>query len=111
MDWELHFRASVEPCLERNQTVPDELYRLAREARFAELASRLSVDWLRRYPALNFRIQTELLACALKGASEVEMRALLKSTSETVPTPIIQPSSFGCPPGYVVHLERPPESA
>ena len=76
LDWETHFRTSIEPYLDRNHHHPGELYRLAHEARFAELAGCLSVDWLRRYTALNLRVQTKLLTCVLKDAPKDEMRAL-----------------------------------
>ena len=77
VDWEPHFRSSIEPCLERNHHYPGELYRLAHEPRFAELAGRLSIEWLRRYAALNLHVQTELFACALGNAPRNELRALV----------------------------------
>ena len=77
VDWEPHFRTSIEPYLDGNHHDPGELHRLTHETRFTELAGRLSVDWLRRYPALNLHIQTKLLACALKHAQIDAMRALL----------------------------------
>ncbi len=76
-DWEDHFRASIEPQLAHNMGHITELHRLATDPRFAQLAGRLAVDWLRRYPALNLHVQTELLDSALKNALRREVRALL----------------------------------
>ena len=67
-DWENFFRTSIEPQLDRNRNYPNDLSRLAYEACFSCLAGRLSVEWLRRYSALNLHVQTELLACALRSA-------------------------------------------
>ena len=76
-DWETHFRIAIEPQLERNSEHPREIYELTQKPRFAELAGRLSLDWLRRYPALNYQVQSTLLPCALKNAPADELRALL----------------------------------
>lgn len=76
-DREEFFRTSIEPQLARNRSYPVDLSRLAHEARFSGLAGRLSVEWLRRHPALNIRVQTELLACALRHAPTDEVRELI----------------------------------
>jgi len=76
-DWELHFRTSIEPQLDRNYHHLRELYRLTHEPRFAGLTGRLSVDWLRRYPGLNLHVQSRLLPCALEKAPKDELRSLL----------------------------------
>ena len=76
-DWEVHFRTSIEPQLDHNRNHPSELYELTHEVRFSALAGRLSVDWLRRYTALNLHAQTELLTCALKNAPHEEIRELV----------------------------------
>ena len=76
-DWEPHFRTSIEPQLALNCHHPRELYRLTHEPRFAGLAGRLSVDWLRRFPGLNLHVQSRLLPCALEKAPKDELRSLL----------------------------------
>ena len=76
-DWEDLFRMSIEPQLDRNRKYPNDLTRLAYEACFSGLAGRLSVEWLRRYPALNLHVQTELLACALRNAPRDQVRELV----------------------------------
>ena len=75
-DWEGFFRTSIEPQLDRNRNYPSDLNRLTYEACLSGLAGRLSVEWLRRYPALNLHVQTELLACALRNAPRKEVREL-----------------------------------
>ena len=67
-DWEDYFRTSIEPQLDRNRNYPSDLTRLTYEPCFSGLASHLSMEWLRRYPALKLHVQTELLACALRNA-------------------------------------------
>ena len=81
-DWEEFFRTSIEPQLDRNRNYPSELTRLAYEPCFSGLASRLSMEWLRRYPALNLHVQTELLACALRNAPRKEVRELVVDLRE-----------------------------
>ena len=73
-NWEVHFRTSIELQLDRDRHYPTELHRLTLETRFSNLAGRLSIDWLLRYPALNLHVQTELLACALRNAPRDEVR-------------------------------------
>ena len=81
-DWEDFFRTSIEPQLDRNRNYPNELSRLAYETCFSGLAGRLSVEWLRRYPALNLHAQTELLACALRNAPRKVARELVVDRRE-----------------------------
>ena len=81
-DWEIHFRTSIEPQLDRNRSHPAELHRLTHEPCFSALAGRLSVDWLRRYSALNLHVQTELLTCALRSAPRDEVRDLILDLRE-----------------------------
>lgn len=76
-DWEAHFRTRIEPQLDRNSRHPMELDRLIHEDRFSALAGMLSVEWLRRYPALNLNVQTGLLTCALLNASREDVRQVL----------------------------------
>ena len=76
-DWVDFFRTSIEPQLDRNRKYPNDLTRLAYEACFSGLAGRLSVEWLRRYPALNLHVQTELLAGALRNAPRDQVRELV----------------------------------
>ena len=76
-DWEAHFRTSIEPQLAADLDHVDELYRLVTDPDFDCLAGRLTVDWLRRYPALRCSTQKHLLACALDCAEEETVRALI----------------------------------
>ena len=76
-DWEDFFRTSIEPQLDRNHNYPNDLTRLAYEACFSDLAGRLSMEWLRRYPGLNLNVQTELLASALRNAPRKEVHELV----------------------------------
>ncbi|MCY4555688.1 MAG: hypothetical protein OXF79_04775, partial [Chloroflexi bacterium] len=75
-DWEDHFRTSIEPQLAADLDHVHELYRLVTDANFDNLAGRLAVDWLRRYPALRCSTQKKLLACALDRAEQETVRAL-----------------------------------
>ena len=75
-DWEDHFRASIEPQLAHDMSHINELHRLATDPRFARLAGRLAVDWLRDYPALSAPTQTQLLTCALENVTHEMFRAL-----------------------------------
>lgn len=81
-DWEVFFRTSVEPQLDRNRNYPSDLNRLTCETRFSGLAGRLSMKLLRRYPALSLHVQTELLACALRNVSRNEVRELVVDSRE-----------------------------
>ena len=76
-DWEVHFRASIEPQLARNLTPIEEFHDLTREYRFAKLASRLAIEWLRTYPELTTATQAELLTCALENPNHGERRTLV----------------------------------
>ena len=75
-DWEDHFRASIEPQLAHNMGHITELHRLATDSRFAQVAGRLAVDWLRDYPALSAPTQTQFLTCALENVTHEMFRAL-----------------------------------
>ena len=83
-EWEDHFRDSIEPQMDRGHEHVSELYRLTRDPDLAGLAGRLSVDWLRRYPAMPLSDQTELLDCALRNAPQDTMRALVVASRATV---------------------------
>ena len=76
-DWEAHFRASIEPQLALNVEDPAEMYRLVKEPEFANLAARLSVEWLEVYPGLLPRTQKALLDCALQNVSRDCVKGLL----------------------------------
>ena len=76
-EWEAHFRASVEPQLAHNREHIQELYRLAHEPRFSELAGRLAVGWLHDYPVLRLSTQKRLLTLALASPTCEELRALV----------------------------------
>ncbi len=67
-DWEDFFRTSIEPQLDRKRNFPSDLSRLMCDVSFSDLASRLSIEWLRGYPMLNLDVQANLLACALGNA-------------------------------------------
>ena len=76
-DWEAYFRASIEPQLAQNREAVREIYRLEHEPRFATLAGRLAVDWLRAHPGLPPSTVTSLLTCALESAPYEELHALI----------------------------------
>ncbi len=76
-DWEAYFRACIEPQIAKNREHIQELYRLGHEPRFAKLAIRLAVDWLRANPGLPPSIMMVLLTCALESASDEELHALV----------------------------------
>ena len=81
-DCEDFFQTSIEPQLDRNRNYPNDLTRLAYEACLSDLAGRLFMEWLRRYPGLNLNVQTELLACALRNAPRKAVRELVVDLSE-----------------------------
>ena len=83
-EWEEHFRESIEPQMERGNEHVNELYRLTHDSELARPAGRLSIDWLRRYPAMPLSDQTELLDCALQHAPRDTMRALVVASRATV---------------------------
>ena len=83
-DWEAHFRLSVEPQLTRNRRHVRELYQLANDSRLANLAGRLAVEWLYRFPALPYDTQEELLKCALDNAQPETVRKLVVDRKEHV---------------------------
>ena len=76
-DIERHFRASIEPQLQRNVEFVHDLDRLAEYCRFGGRAGGLSVEWLREYRALNGESQAELIACAIESAPRAALRALI----------------------------------
>lgn len=84
IDIESHFRASLEPQLACRREHPDELYRLIHDPRWAALAGRLTVDWLRAYPALPPYTQGELLDCALANAPPDALHTLVVDSRATV---------------------------
>ena len=83
-EWKEHFRESIEPQMDRGHEHVSELYRLTHDSELAGLAGRLSVDWLRRYPAMPLSDQTELLDCALQNAPRDVVRALVVTGRATV---------------------------
>ena len=76
-DWESHFRTSIEPQLACNTNHVSELYCLENDPQLFPLAGRLCAEWVLAYPELSVHVQTALLACALKHASEKEKRNLV----------------------------------
>ena len=74
---ERHFRASIEPQLAHDVEFVRDLDRMAEYYRMAGLAGRLSVEWLREYPALNGDTRAELLTCALESAPREALRDLI----------------------------------
>ncbi len=76
-DWEEYFRTSIEPRLNSDHHQPGEILRLASDLRFSGLAGRLSIEWLRRYPALRFEVQAELMACMFRNARFDDVRSLI----------------------------------
>ena len=103
-DWEAHFRTSIEPQLDRNSSHPTELDRLIHEDRFSMLAGKLSVEWLRRYPGSDLRVQTDLLNCGLRNASREETRQLLREIQERT-HPNRETEFLWLSADYVVNLE------
>ena len=83
---EAHFRASIEPQLERRREHVDELYRLAHETRYADLAGRLAADWLGRFPSLPKPVQHDLMCCALLYGEHDALNALVCASRERVHT-------------------------
>ena len=65
---EIHFRTSIEPQLTCRVEHVYDLDRLTDEARWAPLAGRLCVEWLRRFPELPHSVATELISCAVRNA-------------------------------------------
>ena len=74
---ERHFRASIEPQLAHDVEFVRDLDRMAEYYRFAGLAGRLSVDWLREYPELNSDTRAELMTSALESAPRDALRDLI----------------------------------
>ena len=74
---ERHFRASIEPQLAMNVEFVRDLDRMAEYYRFAGLAGRLAVDWLRDYPGLNGDTRAELMTCALESVPREALRDLI----------------------------------
>ena len=66
---ENHFRTSIEPQLAAGCDPVVELYRLTHDPRWAPLAGRLAVDWLRTYRELPSSVQTALVQCAVDSAA------------------------------------------
>ena len=75
-DWEEHFRTFLEPQLARGHQHVFGLHRLADDTRFANVAGRLAVEWLHRFPGLPADIQEQLVACALRNAPHGMVQAL-----------------------------------
>ena len=72
-----HFRASIEPQLAHDVEFVRDLDRMAEYYRFAGLAGRLSVDWLREYSELNSDTRAELITCAIESAPRDALRDLI----------------------------------
>ena len=73
---EAHFRMCVEPQLAAGREHVVELYRLTHEARWAPVAGRLAVDWLRTYGDLPVSVQTALVQCAIESEEDDLARRL-----------------------------------
>ena len=82
---ERHFRASIEPQLAHDVEFVRDLDRMAEYYRFAGLAGRLSVDWLREYPGVNGDTRAELIACAIESAPREALRGLIVDCRESIP--------------------------
>ena len=76
-DWEAHFRAAIEPRLMKDTERSHELFELTHNRRHADLAGRLSVEWLRSCPALPPSKRAELLVCAAENAGPEMVRELV----------------------------------
>ena len=77
-DIERHYRASIEPQLACNAEFVRELDLLADEYRlgFDGVAGRLSIEWLRAWPAMDGQAQADLLTCAVEKAPRGALREL-----------------------------------
>jgi len=82
---ERHFRASIEPQLAHNVEFVRDLDRMAEYYRFAGLAGRLAVDWLRDYPGLNGDTRSELMTCAIESAPREALRGLIVDCRGSMP--------------------------
>ena len=77
-DIEGHYRASIETQLACNAEYVCELDLLADEYRFGfdSVAGRLSIEWLRAWPAMDGHAQADLLTCAVEKAPREALRKL-----------------------------------
>ena len=77
-DIERHYRASIEPQLACNAEFVCEVDILADEYRFGfdSVAGRLSIEWLRAWPAMDGHAQADLLTCAVEKAPREALREL-----------------------------------
>jgi hypothetical protein len=77
--YEAHWRRKMDPVLEQKRTHVQGLYRFVRTESERPLSSRLSQEWLERYPDLPLEIERELASCmvgALGGAQPQWLESL-----------------------------------
>ena len=103
-DWEEHFRTFIQPQLARSHQHVFGLHRLTDDPRFANVAGRLAVEWLRRFRGLPADIQEQLLACALKNASHGMVQALA-AESRTRVHPNVETKLLWLTADYAVDFE------
>ena len=84
-DWEEHFRTLLEPQMNHNHHDIFGLHRLTDDSRFVNIAGRLAVEWLGRFPeklsALDLK---KLLICAVNKAPVEIVRALIVKSRKAV---------------------------
>ena len=77
-----HLRASIEPQLAHDVDFVRDIDRLSWCSGFGELPGRLSVEWLRAYPAVNGDTQAELLLRAFENAPREAVRDVVVDRRE-----------------------------
>lgn len=78
---ERFFRASIEPQLaEGISPHVYDLYFLANDGRWNDLAGRLAIEWLRRFSSLPEIVENELLNCAVRHAALADLQQLARDT-------------------------------
>lgn len=83
---EAFFRKSIEPELQRRAGHVRDLYRLAHEPRWENLAGRLAVEWLQRFPSIPDSVEAELLDCAVRHASRADLRDAVIASRDRIHT-------------------------
>ena len=81
-DIERHLRARIEPQLAHDVDFVRDIDRLSWDSGFGDLPGRLSVEWLRAYPAVNGDTQAELLLRAVEEAPREALRDLIVDCRE-----------------------------
>jgi hypothetical protein len=80
--YERYIRLLIEPSLERRKTHVAGLYGFGRSSADRELAHRLSIEWLRRYPDLPVGIESELIDVLANSGDLAVLRELQRQRTE-----------------------------